>query len=109
MKMRQRNDGFILVAALWILCGLGGLAAVYALYVVNAATSLEVNNERIQANAPVSGALELTAYYWGAVKEEEPPTAKRAAAFARIRAIQTSRSKSFAGAGTKPPVLIERF
>ena len=71
---RKSTDGFILVAVLWILGGLAVLAAIYALYVVNAATSLEVNNDRIQANASVSAALELTAYYLGAVKPQERPT-----------------------------------
>ena len=71
---RKSSDGFILVAVLWILGGLAVLAAIYALYVVNAATSLDVNNDRIQANASVSAALELTAYYLGAVKPEERPT-----------------------------------
>ncbi len=71
---RKTDDGFILVAVLWILGGLAVLAAIYALYVVNAATSLEVNNDRIQANASISAALELTAYYLGAVKPQERPT-----------------------------------
>ena len=71
---RKSNDGFILVAVLWILGGLAVLAAIYALYVVNAATSLKVNNDRIQANASVSAALELTAYYLGAGKPQERPT-----------------------------------
>ena len=71
---RKSSDGFILVAVLWILGGLAVLAAIYALYVVNAATSLEVNNDRIQADASVSAALELTAYYLGAVKPQERPT-----------------------------------
>jgi len=71
---RTCRDGFILVAVLWILGGLAVLAAIYTLYVVNAAISLEVNNDRIQADASVSGALELTAYYLGAVKSEERPT-----------------------------------
>ena len=82
MKPRQRgarktagksDDGFILVAVLWILGGLAVLAAIYTLYVVNAATSLEVNDDRIQADASVKAALELTAYYLGAVKEDERP------------------------------------
>jgi general secretion pathway protein K len=71
---RKSDDGFILVAVLWILGGLAVLAAIYALYVVNAATSLEANNDRIQTNASVSAALELTAYYLGAVKPQERPT-----------------------------------
>ena len=70
---RKSADGFILVAVLWILGGLAVLAAIYTLYVVNAATSLEVNNDRIQADASVSAALELTAYYLSAVKPEERP------------------------------------
>lgn len=71
---RKSSDGFILVAVLWILGGLAVLAVVYTLYVVNAAASLEVNNDRIQADASVSAALELTAYYLGAVKAQERPT-----------------------------------
>lgn len=70
----KSDDGFILVAVLWILGGLAVLAAVYTLYVVNAATSFAVNNDRIQSDASVSAALELTAYYLGAVKPEERPT-----------------------------------
>lgn len=75
MKLhRKSNNGFILIAVLWILGGLAVLASVYMLYVVNAATSLEVNNDRIQADASVSAALELTAYYLGTVKLDERPT-----------------------------------
>jgi len=70
---RKSSDGFILVAVLWILGGLAVLAAIYALYVVNAATSLQVNNDRIQADASVSAALELTAYYLGAAKPQQRP------------------------------------
>jgi general secretion pathway protein K len=71
---RKSSDGFILVAVLWILGGLAMLAAIYTLYVVNAASSLQVNDDRIQADASVSAALELTAYYLGAVKPQERPT-----------------------------------
>ena len=73
---RENNDsdGFILVAVLWILGGLAVLAAIYTIYVVNAATSLQVSNDRIQSDASVSAALELTAYYLGAVKPQERPT-----------------------------------
>lgn len=70
----KSSDGFILVAVLWILGGLAVLAAIYAVYVANAATGLSVNNDRIQANASVAAALELTAYYQAAAKAEERPT-----------------------------------
>jgi general secretion pathway protein K len=71
---RSSSDGFILVAVLWILGGLSVLAAVYALYVVNAAAALGVNDDRIQANASVSAALEMTAYYLGAEKKQDRST-----------------------------------
>jgi general secretion pathway protein K len=71
---RQSDDGFVLVAVLWILGGLSVLAAVYAVYVVNAATSLEVSNDRIQTNASIVSALELTAYRLDAVKKDDRPT-----------------------------------
>ena len=67
------HDGFVLVAVLWILGGLAVLAAVYTLYVVNAAVSEEVNDDRIQTDASVKAALELTAYYLEAVKADERP------------------------------------
>lgn len=73
-RARKSSDGFILVAVLWILGGLAVLATIYTLYVVNAATSLQVNNDRIQSDASVTAALELTAYYLGAVKPQERPT-----------------------------------
>jgi general secretion pathway protein K len=74
MKINLKsNDGFILVAVLWILGGLAVLAGVYTLYVVNAATSLQVDNDRIQADASVSAALEMTAFYLAAEKPEERP------------------------------------
>jgi len=73
-RKRKSSDGFILVAVLWILGGLAVLATIYTLYVVNAATSLQVSNDRIQSDASVTAALELTAYYLGAVKPQERPT-----------------------------------
>jgi general secretion pathway protein K len=71
---RDSGDGFILVAVLWILGGLGTLAAVYALYVVNAAANLAVDDERLQAEASISAAVELSAYYLSTVEAAERPT-----------------------------------
>ena len=71
---RRKSDGFILVAVLWILGALAVLASIYALYVVNAATSLQANNDRIQSEASISSALELTAYYISAVEIPARPT-----------------------------------
>jgi general secretion pathway protein K len=70
----QNAEGFVLVAVLWILGGLATLAAIYAVYVVNAAASLSVNNDRLQVDASLSGALELTAYYLKAVDPAARPS-----------------------------------
>jgi general secretion pathway protein K len=70
----RSSDGFILVAVLWVLAGLSVLATIYAIYVVKAATSQQVNNDRIQAEASISAATELAAYYLGAADAETRPT-----------------------------------
>src|SRR6476660_7913097 len=66
--------GFVLVAVLWILGGLATLAGVYAVYVVNAAAGMSVDRDRLQAEASMSGAIELTAYYLGAVEPATRPS-----------------------------------
>jgi general secretion pathway protein K len=58
----QGSAGFILVAVLWILGALATLASIYAVYVINTATSMSVNDDRVKAEALISAALELTAY-----------------------------------------------
>jgi len=59
---RSADDGFIVVAVLWILGALAALASIYAIYVTNTAISLSVNDDRLQAEALVRAGLELTAY-----------------------------------------------
>jgi len=58
----RSEDGFIVVAVLWILVLLAALISVYAIHVSNAAVSLSVNDDRLQSEALTSAALELTAY-----------------------------------------------
>ena len=65
-----RNEGFVLVAVLWILGGLATLATVYAVYAVNASAGLSVDKDRLQVEASMHGALELTAYYLSAVGQQ---------------------------------------
>jgi general secretion pathway protein K len=72
-RMRA-NDGFIVVAVLWILGALAALASVYAIYVTNTAVSLSVNDDRLQAEALVAAGLELTAYRLLAETEDARPT-----------------------------------
>jgi general secretion pathway protein K len=67
-------DGFIVVAVLWILGALAALASIYAVYVINTATSMSVNDDRLQAEALATAALELTAYRVTAVDAENRPS-----------------------------------
>ena len=46
---RGRNDGFIVVAVLWILAALATLATIFSMYVINTATAFAVHDERLQA------------------------------------------------------------
>ncbi|HEV3395885.1 MAG TPA: type II secretion system protein GspK [Xanthobacteraceae bacterium] len=59
---KRSRDGFIVVAVLWILGALATLASIYAVYVINTATAMGVNDDRLQAEGLVTAALELTTY-----------------------------------------------
>jgi general secretion pathway protein K len=61
-KTASENDGFIVVAVLWILSLLGVLASIYMLYVVDTATAVSTHDDRVRMEGLVSAALELTAY-----------------------------------------------
>jgi general secretion pathway protein K len=74
LVLRRSDDGFIIVAVLWILGALATLVSIYAVYVANTAVSLSVNDDRLQAEASVSAALELTAYRLAAASAEARPT-----------------------------------
>ena len=70
----RRDDGFIVVAVLWILGALAALASIYAIYVTNTVVGLSVNDDRLQAEALVRSGLELTAYRLLAEKEDARPS-----------------------------------
>jgi general secretion pathway protein K len=59
---KNSNDGFIVVAVLWLLGALATLALVYALYLNQAAAAFLDHNERLQATALVYSGVELAAY-----------------------------------------------
>jgi len=71
------RDGFIVIAALWILSALAALASVYSIYVANVATSVAVNDDMIRAEVLLSASLDLTAYRLTAVPREDKPTRGR--------------------------------
>src|SRR5262245_54442444 len=88
-RSRCRNhDGFIVVAALWILSALATLASVYSIYVANVATSLVVNDDAVRAEALVQASLELTAYRAMVGEHEERPS--RGSFTFRLNAVDVS-------------------
>ena len=69
----SRNEGFIIVAVLWILAALATLASIIAVYVINAANAFAVHDERLQSEALTRGAIELSIYQI-AREPQAPPT-----------------------------------
>jgi general secretion pathway protein K len=67
------EHGFVLVAVLWILAALSALAMIFSVYLSNTAQALAVNDVRLQAEALVSGSLELTAYQLSLAGEKARP------------------------------------
>src|SRR5205823_7700664 len=61
-RARSGDDGFIVVAVLWILAALATLATVFSMYVINTATAFAVHDERLQAEGLARAAIELSAY-----------------------------------------------
>jgi general secretion pathway protein K len=59
---RRPRDGFVIVAVLWILIMLAGLAVVYSTYLANTALAVQVNDAGVQVEALASAGVELAAY-----------------------------------------------
>jgi general secretion pathway protein K len=56
------EQGFVIVAVLWILAALAVLATIFSVYLSNSAQALAVGDTGLKAEAVVSASLELTAY-----------------------------------------------
>jgi general secretion pathway protein K len=74
LKNAPGADGFIIVAVLWILAALAALASVYAVYVGNTAMAARVYDSRLQSEALIAAALELTAYRLSGFEDASRPT-----------------------------------
>jgi general secretion pathway protein K len=61
-RRTRSDDGFIIVAVLWLLGALAALVSIYAVYLVDTAVGFGAHDERLQSEALVTAALELTAY-----------------------------------------------
>ena len=68
----RREQGFILVAVLWILGALATLAVVYSFYQREAALDLVNHDEQIQARALAVSGVELAAYRLTSRPDEQP-------------------------------------
>jgi general secretion pathway protein K len=61
-RAKSGNDGFIIVAVLWILAALATLVSVYAIYVTNTAIAVTTSGDAIIADPLVAAGVELAAY-----------------------------------------------
>jgi general secretion pathway protein K len=68
------RDGFIVVAALWMLAALSTLALVYSAFVAQSAIALRVNDDAVQTEALTNSSLELVAYQLSSPVAERRPT-----------------------------------
>jgi general secretion pathway protein K len=69
---RAATDGFIVVAVLWIIAALAVLASIYSVFVVDTATAIAANKDRVRAEALVAAGVELAAYHIGATPQQRP-------------------------------------
>jgi general secretion pathway protein K len=67
------EQGFVIVAVLWILMALSALAAIFAVYLSASAQALALNDAALQTEALVSASLELTAYQLTLAGDEARP------------------------------------
>ncbi|MGC2779546.1 MAG: type II secretion system minor pseudopilin GspK [Bradyrhizobium sp.] len=70
---RSAKDGFILIAALWMLAALAALVVVVSQQLGSSARLLRLEDEAVEAEALVSAAIELSAYRLLQSKDEERP------------------------------------
>jgi len=105
-RCKSGDDGFIIVAVLWILAALATLVSVYAIYVTNTAIAVTTSGEAVIADPLVSAGVELTAYQLIGSKAETRPavgnfTARVGAARLTV-AFQTETVRIDLNAAAKP-------
>jgi general secretion pathway protein K len=67
------EQGFVLVAALWLLAALASLAVIFSIYLSNSARAISVNDTALPAEALASACVELTAYQLHLAGEDSRP------------------------------------
>jgi general secretion pathway protein K len=71
MKL-ARNDGFIVVAVLWLMAALATLAVIYSLSVRESAAAFSTRDDRVRAQALAQAGVELAVAQMTAVPEARP-------------------------------------
>jgi general secretion pathway protein K len=72
----KRSEGFILVAVLWIVAALAGVAAVYSVYVKETASMMAGQDEQLEAQELAISGVELAVYKLTATPEAQPSQGK---------------------------------
>jgi general secretion pathway protein K len=73
---RKRSEGFILVAVLWIISALAGVAAVYSVYVKETASMMAGQDEQLEAQELAISGVELAVYQMTAIPDAQPTGGK---------------------------------
>src|SRR5262245_8634976 len=71
MKL-ARNDGFIVVAVLWLMAALATLAVIYSLSVRESAAAFSTRDDRVRAQALTQAGVELAVAHMTAIPEARP-------------------------------------
>ena len=69
----RAENGFVLIAVLWILAALATLASIYSSYTVNTAGASRVADDRVQAEASIRAGVEMAVFRQLAAPEKARP------------------------------------
>ena len=67
----DREGGFVIVAVLWMLISLAGLAGILSVYLVTTAKGLSLEDDRLRSAALASASLELAAYQLSSLQKAQ--------------------------------------
>jgi general secretion pathway protein K len=68
------EQGFVLVAVLWLLAALAVLVTIFAMHLSNSARALSLNDGALKTEALVSAGVELAAYRLQLANDDKPPS-----------------------------------
>ena len=88
MSARAKQDGFIIVAVLWMVAALAVLAAIYTRFALTTAVAASVHEDRLRADGLISAAVELTAYQLTAAELASKASAANAPSIGPQSALQ---------------------